>query len=211
MKAILCLTAIAAVSALSSCDNSLMVASQSNGATGQSSQTVYSGSYMAGKWIVPKRLGLAVLADNRKTTIPVLYGLQRSIGALGPGDMEAPCELGVGLWNFGDKPVDVKILSVSYDKTSHPSGETITAHTHQEVASQVAKKGGRPPVSGKPICRFTIPSFETELPIKVVYEIEGRKRTMALTLKRQTTDEVSSTNRLGGLSPYTWPIKDSKE
>jgi|GEM_PF-7083611 hypothetical protein len=59
-----------------------------DGATGKSETTQYSKYYDAGDWIIEGKLGMSVVVDHEKKNIPVLHGLQRSIGALGPGELE---------------------------------------------------------------------------------------------------------------------------
>ena len=61
-----------------------MVVDSHNGQTGQSGRKVYSKYYDDGAWLTPGHLGLSVVVDHEKASIPVVSGVQQSMGALTP-------------------------------------------------------------------------------------------------------------------------------
>lgn len=89
-----------------------MVRDTYNGQTDASTHTVYSKYYDAGVWLIPQRLGMSVVVDHEKSYIPIVSGVQQSLGALGPGDNSANGKVTVYIWSVDTQRHPVKILRV---------------------------------------------------------------------------------------------------
>src|SRR3954469_17501592 len=132
MKTYLLLSCL--VLALAGCNSGTMVVDSPSG------RTIYSKYYDAGDWIIPHHLGMSVVVDHEKTEVPVVHGLQQSIGALGPGDSFASGKVTVYLWNRDHEPHRVKILKVSSgDAVLAPQGIEFVGLEGQRTGGEVGR------------------------------------------------------------------------
>jgi hypothetical protein len=159
--------------------------------TGVSTRKVYTKYYDAGAWLVPKHLGMSVVVDHEKTRIPIAYGVQRSLGALGPSDSYANGKVTIYLWNFDDQPHAVKIHGVSSGRKAFtPTRQIINAIPQQKTAE----------VAGN----FEIFNSGTSIPLKIDYELNGKRATIELKLARRTEEELLKYFGPNGNPPYPW-------
>lgn len=152
---------------------------------------IYSKYYDAGDWIIPHHLGMSVVVDHEKTEIPVVHGIQQSIGALGPSDSFANGKVTVYLWNRDRESHRVKILKIS-------SGESVLAPKGIEF---VGVEGQR---TGGAVGNFQIFNYGTKIPIKIEYEVDGKLAVVELALERRTHEELKRYFGPDGRPPYPW-------
>ena len=176
---------------LAGCSSTTMTV-DSTDATGQSTRKVYAKYYDAASWLAPKHLGLSVVVDHQKTRIPIVSGVQQSLGALGPSDSNANGKVTVYLWNFDSQPHPVTILGVTSGGQSFtPSRKVINALPKQKTGDAVGN--------------FKIFDSGTSIPIKVQYELNGKRATVELKLARRTEEELFRYFGPNGNPPYPWP------
>ncbi|HEV7404343.1 MAG TPA: hypothetical protein VGO11_15485 [Chthoniobacteraceae bacterium] len=184
--------------AFAGCSSTTMTVDSFNGRTGLSSRKVYSKYYDAAGWLVPKHLGMSVVVDHEKTRIPVVSGVQRSLGALGSGDAYAMGKVTIYLWNFDDQAHPITILRVvSLDKTVTLRQGGMTALPHRKTGGVVA--------------RFRIADSGTSMPIKIEYELNGKRSTIDFILARRTEEELARYFGPNGRPPYPWPWYGGKD
>jgi hypothetical protein len=164
--------------------------------TNKYTQKTYSKYYDAGSWILPERLGASVVADHRKTRIPIAYGIQQSIGALGPNDSDAEGKITVYLWNFD---VSEHVLS----SVSLTSGQQTIKSTERTIARVKQRTG---------IVLGSIGIFDSgkEIPVTLTYQVDGINRLQKLTLVRRTKEELAGFYSPSGQLPYPWRSRVSE-
>lgn len=179
--------------ALAGCNSGTMTQRSYNGVTGESAVKNYSKYYDAGAWLVPKHLGISVVVDHEKASVPIVSSVQQSLGALGPGDSYANGKVTVYLWNFDARPHTVKIVRVVLLRAG-------------EEAIAPGKVMNAPPrlKSGDVVGNLTIFNYGTELPLRVEYEVDGTPGRVELKLPRRTTDEIEKYFGESGRPPYPW-------
>lgn len=181
----------------SGCSSTYMSVDSYNVVTGQSTHKVYTKYYDAGAWLVPKHLGMVVVVDHEKTRIPILYGAQQSLGALGPSDCEAMGKFTIYIWNFDKIGFDVKILRIT------SGAETISLNNAFINAYPETKTGAE---AG----RLKIFDSATELPVRVEYELHGKRSKIDFVLPRRTEEELKLYFSPGGIPPYPWHSNTAK-
>ena len=173
------------------CSSGTMVVNRYDGVTGESSHTIYTKYYDDGVWLVPKSLGMSVVVDHEKTNIPVVTGVQQSLGALGPGDSYANGKITIYLWNFDSQKRPVNILRVeSRGQSLALGGKVIEALPSQR--------------SGGHVGDMQISNYGTEIPITVFYELNGRQASAKLKLQRRTHKQLEEYFGEKGTPPYPW-------
>lgn len=180
---------------LLSCTTGTMEVESYDGQTGVSTRKVYSKYYDGGVWLKPKQLGLQVVVDHEKRSIPVVSGVQQSLGALGPSDSFAAGKITLYLWNFGSTAQTVRILAVN-------SIETLD----NRVITAVPKDR-----TGAEVCYLRISNYGTELTLKVDYELNGRRSSVTLKLPRRTIEENKRNFKNPVLTGYPWYAEGMKE
>lgn len=183
---------------LAGCNAGSMVHDQYDPKTGQLSRTVYSKYYDAGDWIIPHHLGMSVVVDHEKTEIPVLHGIQQSIGALGPSDSYARGKITVYIWNRDPEKHHVKIVRVSATRSLDDSPNNFVEPQGKEFIGITGER------TGGEIGYIDIFNYGTAIPLKVEYEINGKPAAMELTLVRRTDEEIRRYFGPGGTPPYPW-------
>jgi hypothetical protein len=169
-----------------------------DGRTGRSGRTMYSKYYDAGVWLVPKHLGMSVVVDHEKTRIPIVSGVQQSLGALGPSDSYANGKVTVYLWNFDDQAHPVKILRVSSGREAFtPNGAVINAVPLKKT--------------GEAIGNLKISNYGTGMDVAVEYELNGKRSTVDLKLARRTDEELFRYFGPNGNPPYPWCVVGSRQ
>lgn len=177
---------------LTGCSGGTMSEDSYDARTGVATHKLYSKYYDAGTWLVPKQLGISVVVDHEKTYVPVLSGLQQSLGLLGPGGLSADGKVTVYLWNFDQGTIPVRFVRVVAWRSPQPlEAKTIVALPKQ-------KTGG---VLGT----IQISNYGTEIPIKVECEVSRTRKTVELKLVRRTFQELNGYFKPGGAKPpYPW-------
>lgn len=176
---------------LAGCSSTTMTVDSYDGQTGKSARKVYTKYYDAGTWLIPNHIGVVVVVDHEKTRLPIVSGVQQSMGALGPDDCYAMGKVTIYIWNFDSKPVPVKILRVA------SGSEAITLNSAIINALPQTRTGA---VAG----RLKIFDDGTELPIKLEYELNGRRSKSDLILLRRTQEDLVKYFGPGGTPPYPW-------
>lgn len=164
--------------ALSGCTPSMQVTRFDPG-TGRTSTTTYAPYFQTRTMLVPDKIGMDLIIDLEKKVIPGLYQIQQSLGALGPGDLNA-----TGLFT-----------AYVHNLTNEPLELTVTAITHQ-----------RQPVPGTPVVislrpdsyekvvlgRVGISNYATDLKIEFAYSADAAIATRNLTARRLTRPQIEA-------------------
>ena len=129
-----------------------------------------------------------------KRRIPILYGAQQSLGALGPGDSEAQAKITIYLWNFDEKPHSLSNIQLS------STGQVLQANSNTITAL---------PKTRTQVDLGVINIFDSgkNIPVKVNYIVDGKRMTQSLTLIRRTTDELEAFYGPRGKLPYPWSAR----
>ena len=196
MKAIQYLPALCLLT-FTGCNSTTMTVDSYDGRTGRSDRKVYSKFYDAGVWLVPNHIGMSVVVDHEKTRIPIVHGVQQSLGALGPSDSYATGKVTIYIWNGHTQALPVKILRVS------SKGESVSPN--QVINAQPKTR------TGDAVGRLRVFGYGTEIPIRVEYELNGKRSTVALTLPRRTEDELRKYFGPNGNPPYPWYDTNSSQ
>ena len=180
------------------CSSTTMTVDSFDGHTGQATHKVYSKYYDAGAWIVPKHLGMSIVVDHEKTRIPIVAGVQQSLGALGPNDSYANGKVTIYLWNFDSKAHQVKILRIT------STGQSFTPH--RQVFNALPKQK-----TADAVGNLRIFDSGTSIPIEVQYELDGKRATIELKVVRRTDDELFRYFGPNANPPYPWPWYGGKD
>ena len=156
-----------------------------------SGRTVYSKYYDAGDWLISQHLGMSVVVDHEKTEIPIIHGVQQSIGALGPSDSYANGKVTIYIWNRDRESHQVKIVRVSSRQ------EVLEPKEKEFVGLEGQRTGGE-------VGSMQISNYGTEIPIKIEYQLDGKAGQIELTLARRTNDDLKKYFGPGGMPPYPW-------
>jgi hypothetical protein len=183
---------------LAGCNAGSMVHDRYDPKTGQLSRTVYSKYYDAGDWIIPHHLGMSVVVDHEKTEIPVVHGIQQSIGALGPGDSYANGKITIYIWNRDREAHRVKIVRVS--------SRDVTLEPKEKIF--VGIEGER---TGGEVGNMQIFNYGTQIPLKVEYEVGGKPGVLELKLDRRTVEDMKKYFGPDGIPPYPWYHDNEKK
>ncbi len=176
---------------LAGCNYGTMVVESYDGRTGKSTTTTYSKYYDTGVWLVPDKLGLVVAVDYEKKNIPVVHGVQQSLGALGSGDSFAAGKVTLYLWNFDTKTYPVKFISLSSlgDKWDF-QGQVMVAQPKDRTGTEAG--------------HIRIFSYGKEIDATITLEVAGKQRRIELKLPRRTVPQLTEFFAPGGHRPYPW-------
>ncbi|MDI1249925.1 MAG: hypothetical protein PSV13_13760 [Lacunisphaera sp.] len=183
---------------LAGCNAGTMIRDQYDPKTGERNRTVYSMYYDDGNWIIPHHLGMSVVVDHEKTVIPVVRGIQTSMGALGPSDAYANGKVTVYIWNLDRDAHRVKIVRIT------SPGAVLEPKEKTFVGVEDERTGGE-------IGYIQISNYGTQIPLKVDYEINGKPAMMQLTLSRRTAEELEKFFGPNGIPPYPWYHDEEKK
>lgn len=185
------LFAIACLWTLSACSSTTLIETTYDSSTNEHSTRVYTKYYDAGDWLVPDQLGASVAADHMKRRVPIVYGVQRSMGALGPDDSYARAKITIYLWNFTDSSKEVSDIQLT------SGGQSL----------QIDRK----PISAAPRTRTQIDMgvidvFDSakNIRVNVIYTVNGERLEQSLNLTRRTRDELRTLFGPNGRLPYPW-------
>jgi len=179
------------VLALAGCNAGTMINDQYDPKTGELHRTVYSKYYDSGNWIIPHHLGMSVVVDHEKTEIPVVHGIQQSMGALGPSDGYANGKVTIYIWNRDSEAHRVRIVRVSSFNTALEPKEKVF----------VGVEGER---TGGEVGDIQIGNYGTQIRLKVEYEVDGKQAVLEFTANRRTNEELQKYFGPEGIPPYPW-------
>jgi hypothetical protein len=126
-----------------------------------------------------------------KRRIPILYGAQQSLGALGPSDSYAQAKITIYLWNFGDTSQAISDIQLS------SNGHSLRADTNEISALPKARTK---------VDLGVIDIFDSgkKIPVVVSYTVNGKRIKQSLSLVRRTKDELKAFYGPNGKLPYPW-------
>jgi hypothetical protein len=176
---------------LTACNSGNMTVSSFDGQTGTGTTTEYSKYYDKGVWLLNEKLGLEVVVDHQKLTIPVAHGVAQSLGALGPSDSLASGKLTLYLWNF-----DSQAHEVVLQKVVVPSGSL--DFNNQKISAQPNDRTGIEAGS------FPISNYGKSISCKLEVQVDGRAQRLQIELPRFTTTQQKAYYSPGGHLPHPW-------
>jgi len=176
---------------LAACNSGNMTVSSFDGQTGASATTEYSKYYDKGVWLLDEKLGLEVVVDHQKATIPVVHGVVQSLGALGPSDSMASGKLTLYLWNFDSHAHEVVLR-----KMVVPSGSL--DFKNEKVNAQPNDRTGVEAGS------FPIFNCGKSISCDLEIQVDGRARRLRIDLPRFTTTQLKAYYSPGGHLPHPW-------
>jgi hypothetical protein len=188
-----CRIVVVFVLALAGCDTGTMVQDKFDPKTGVTTRTIYSKYYDAGDWILSHHLGMSVVVDqdNSAVEVPGVYGVQSSIGALGPSDAVAKGKVTVYIWNRDKEPHRGKIVRVSTpESTLDPHGITFVGVEGKRIGGEIGY--------------VQIGHYGTQIGMKIEYLIDDAPAVLNLVLLRRTDEELIQYFGPGGIAPYPW-------
>jgi hypothetical protein len=162
-----------------------------DGTTGKSETKQYSKYYDAGGWIITNKLGMSIVVDHEKKSIPIVHGLQQSLGALGPSDLEASGKVTVYVWNFTDNKCSIVLTKI----TSRNNDIDFS------FPAQAIEPQDRP---GFEVGQIPISNYGLQIPITIYYQIDGTPGFLSLNLDRRTYDDLKKYFGDDGQPPYPW-------
>ena len=150
----------------------------------------YSQYYDFGNWITKEKIGLIVRAEHSKK-VPITYGLQRYIGALGPNDFDASAQVTLGPANYSKQKVVLEIHSLysKYSEQNLLNHQTIILEPRSEKIIEIEPT--------------TISNFGTEIVLNLECSVNGERIEKEITLKRLTFEEIDRIVKQGA-SNYPW-------
>lgn len=181
----------ASVLILTGCNSGTMTVTKYDGATGRSETETYSKYYDAGDWVVPGKVGISVVVDHEKTVVPVVHGIQQSLGALGPEDAVARGKVTIYSWNPTGTRESIRVFEVV-------SGQSKIALKGKEVPLEPRSR------TGSEVGYLEIFNYATEIPVQIRCESNGAEKVLSLTLKRRTHEELRRYFGPQGKPPYPW-------
>ena len=188
---------VASCIALAACSSTSMVESSYDSTSNRLSTKIYSKYYDDGDWLIPNKLGASVVADHMKRRIPVVYGIQQSLGALGPSDSDAQAKITVYFWNFDDSKYLITDIQLSNDAQilrKPPNMIEVLPKTRTRADLGVINIFD----SGK------------KIPITMSYTVNGKRIKQSLNLSRRTMDELRTFYGPQGKQPYPWHARVSE-
>ena len=149
-----------------------------NPETGEMEGVNFSKHFDDGQWLVKDKVGISVVVDNE--------------GARG-NTIEGTGKVTVYFWNFDTKEHRVGRLHVEHQGKGSST---------QQSDMLPAKK----PWSRTRVVFGEIPVnvYATELKVRIIVEVDGKKVERLMTLKRRTGEENRRLFGPGGRSPYPW-------
>lgn len=150
----------------------------------------YTKHYDYGDWLVQEEIGLIMRAEHSKK-VSGTYGLQRSIGALGPDDLTASAILSFWPANYTETEIDLQIHSL------------VSKYSNEEILNE--KKMEFEPYSDERIelGAVDISNYSKELFFSLDYTVNGERTKKEIKLKRLTAEDIQRFNAQGG-PDYPW-------
>lgn len=137
----------------------------------------YTKYYNFTDWVVEGEVGIEVWVDHDKKVSP-FYSLQRSMGLLGPSDLQAKGLVTgyiVNLDQSAKKISDLKVINVK-------SSQTLQVKSDIELDARSVTRV----LPGN----FDIPNYGTSIDLRIEFLMDGIPQVMLLSLKRLTEQEM---------------------
>ncbi len=169
-------THILIILALSGCASSMQV-TRYDPITGEKRTIKYAPYFQTRTILVPEKVGLDLIVDLEKKVIPGLYQLQKSLGALGPSDLDATGLFTAYVHNFTSEPLQLNITAMTHGRQPIPETPVIInlrPDTYEKIV----------------LGRVGIFSYATDLKIEFAYSSGSVGATRTLTAKRLTQPEI---------------------
>ncbi|PTY36454.1 hypothetical protein BGP77_03910 [Saccharospirillum sp. MSK14-1] len=145
------------------------------------SETIhYTKDYVGGSWVIEGEIVVEVWLEHDKQVGP-FYGLQQSMGWLGPSDLEANAGVSVYLVNFTDTPREVTDLKVVYGF----NGVNIEA---EEVVIELIPRSYTQVLPGT----ITIPNYRRQVGVISEFTLDGSDYSVPVSAIRLTAEGASS-------------------
>jgi hypothetical protein len=168
---------------------------------GQYSKKVYSKYYDDGGYLFGEDIGMLVCVDHVKKNIPILYGIQRWLGALGPSDMDAEGLVTLYFWNLSGKDYSLEIKSISNGRAKYNNApENTLTDFNGNLHIPASDKTKHSIVAGK----LPINNFGKEVDLSIVINSSGKTITKQYTAERRTFDYFNQFFGPDGKVPYPW-------
>jgi hypothetical protein len=127
--------------------------------------------------LIPGRVGLDLVVDLEKKMIPGLYQVQQSLGALGPGDVDATGLFTAYVWNMSSEPQILNLSSMATAGQMLP-GAAIVVQVKPDSYEKVV------------LGRVGIFNYATDLKIQISYLSDGAAIERTLHARRLTQAEI---------------------
>jgi hypothetical protein len=163
---------------LAGCASSMQVTRYSP-ITGEKRTIKYAPYFQTRTILVPEKVGLDLIVDLEKKVIPGLYQLQKSLGALGPGDLDATGLFTAYVHNLTNEPLQLNITATTHGRQSVP-GVPVIINLRPDTYEKIV------------LGRVGIFSYATELKIEFTSSSGSVSATRTLTAKRLTQPEIDA-------------------
>ncbi len=183
---------IAFLLALTGCSSTTMVETTYDSKTGKTTKNVYSKFYDTGVWLVPNQLGMQIVADHVKSEIPVLYGVKKSLGALGSDDLVAKGKITFYFYNFTKDTKSIEINEISNGVSA------IEYYSNNKIVLLPKSR------QQWDACTLDINNYGKVIELKAVYALEGKKVADNYQLQRRTDTQLEEYFGPNGKPPYPW-------
>jgi hypothetical protein len=127
--------------------------------------------------LLPDRVGLDLVVDLEKKMIPGLYQLQQSLGALGPGDVDATGLFTAYVWNMSSEPQVLNLSTIATGGQMLP-GVPIVVRLKPDSYEKIV------------LGRVGIFNYATELKVQISYSSDGAPIERTLHARRLTQAEI---------------------
>ena len=145
--------------------------------TGVTSVTKYAPYFQTRTLLVSDKIGLDLIVDLEKKVIPGLYQLQQSLGALGPGDLNATGLFTAYVTNLTNEPLSLNISAMTHQRQSVP-GLPVVINLRPNAYEKIV------------LGRIGIFSYATKLEVEIVYDAGSESVTRTLKLRRLTPEDI---------------------
>jgi hypothetical protein len=139
---------------------------------------VYAPYFATRTILVADRVGLDLVVDLEKKVIPGLHQLQQSLGALGPGDVDATGLFTAYVWNLSAEPQVLNLGSLTTSGQTLP-GAPIVIRLKPDTYEKVV------------LGRVGIFNYATDLKIQISYSSDGTPIERTLHARRLTQAEIN--------------------
>lgn len=194
MKTVFKILAGIALTTIVGCSTTTLVETQYR--DGKYQQKVYTKYYDDGGYLFGEDVGMIVCVDDVKKNIPILYGIQRWIGALGPSDLDAEGLVTLYFWNLSQKDYSFEIESISNANSTLTdfNGRVQIPSTDKTKHSIIA---GNLPIS----------NYGKEVDLSIVVKSSAETFTKHYTAHRRTNEDFERFFGPKNESPYPWTRK----
>lgn len=172
------LAAALIIFALSGCTPSMQV-TRYDPKTGGASTVTYAPYFATRTILVPEKIGIDLVVDLEKRVVPGLYQLQQSLGALGPGDMNATGLFTAYVHNLTNEPLQLNVTAMTHKRQLVPGTPvviTLRPDTYEKVV----------------LGRVGISSYATDLTIEFAYSAGTVTTARTLTARRLTQAGINA-------------------